>query len=109
MSTVAEDTTFRVILRVDVKPGMEADFERVWLSGSPDVTADPANRGHDLHDGGQGTYVIISDWVSEAAFRAWESSQSHLDHRAKLHPYRSGGSMTTLNVRARPTAARAAA
>ena len=24
------DATFRVMLRMQIKPGMEADFERVW-------------------------------------------------------------------------------
>jgi hypothetical protein len=41
----------------------------------------------------------MSDWVNEREFRAFESSDAHLAHREKLHPFRSGGEMTTMRVR----------
>ena len=43
-------------------------------------------------------YFIVSDWVDEDGFRAFEDSAVHLAHRAKLHPYRSSGSFTTMHV-----------
>lgn len=99
----ADDAGFRVLLRVNVRPGMGADFERTWLSIGGAVTAHPANRGQWLlrgadDDGPHEVYYIVSDWTDEAGFRAFEHSDEHVVHRERLHPYRSGGSMTTMRV-----------
>lgn len=96
---------FRVMLRMEIKPGMGPEFERVWKEVGESVTSHPANIGQWLSRGAeQGedeVYYIVSDWLDEAQFRAFESSDRHLQHRTKLHPYRSGGSMTTMHVVAR--------
>jgi heme-degrading monooxygenase HmoA len=93
-------SAFRVMLRMQIKPGAENEFERVWASNSGTVTGHPANRGHSLSRSAEedGVYYIISDWTDEPEFRTYEHSAEHLEHRAKLHPYRSGGSMTTMRV-----------
>ena len=44
------------------------------------------------------TLLRFSDWVDEPSFRAYEQSPEHLTHRARLHPYRVSGSMTTMHV-----------
>jgi len=97
---MAEEPVFRVMLRMQIKPGMEADFERVWLEVGDSVTGHPANLGQWLSREleSEGVYYIISDWVDEPRFREFETSDRHLEHRKKLHPYRSGGSMTTMHV-----------
>ncbi|WP_173142207.1 antibiotic biosynthesis monooxygenase family protein [Kibdelosporangium persicum] len=90
---------FRVMLRMDIKPGMENEFERVWREIGDSVTSHPANLGQWLARGDEaGVYYIVSDWVDEPRFREFETSDRHLNHRKKLHPYRSGGSMTTMRV-----------
>jgi heme-degrading monooxygenase HmoA len=91
---------FRVMLRMQVKPGMEHDFEKVWLEVGDSVTTHPANLGQWLSRSTEedGVYYIVSDWTSEPLFREFETSDRHLEHRQKLHPYRSGGSMTTMHV-----------
>jgi heme-degrading monooxygenase HmoA len=90
---------FRVLLRMQIKPGMEADFERVWLEIGDSVTSHPANLGQWLARGDEdGVYYIVSDWVDEPKFREFETSDRHLEHRQKLHPYRSGGSMATMRI-----------
>ena len=43
-------------------------------------------------------YYIVSDWVDEPRFREFEKSQDHLEHRKALHPFRTGGSMATMQV-----------
>jgi len=90
---------FRVMLRMDIKPGMERDFEQVWLKIGDSVTSHPACLGQWLcrsdEDGG---YYIVSDWADEPSFREFETSQRHLDHRQQLHPYRNGGTMTTMEL-----------
>jgi heme-degrading monooxygenase HmoA len=96
---------FRVVLRMLVKPGMAAEFERVWLEIGDAVTSHPANLGQWLARADEETenetgnvYYIVSDWVDEPRFREFETSDRHLEHREKLHPYRSGGSMTTMRI-----------
>jgi heme-degrading monooxygenase HmoA len=91
---------FRVMLRMQIKPGMEADFERTWLSVGSSVTSHPANLGQWLSRSldEEGVYYIVSDWVDELQFREFEVSPGHLEHRQQLHPYRSGGSMTTMRI-----------
>ncbi|HEY8374496.1 MAG TPA: antibiotic biosynthesis monooxygenase family protein [Pseudonocardiaceae bacterium] len=93
-------SVFRVMLRMQIKPGMEAEFERVWQEIGDSVTSHPANLGQWLSRSldEEGVYYIVSDWVDEPRFREFETSQRHLDHRQKLHPYRSGGSMVTMQV-----------
>jgi heme oxygenase (mycobilin-producing) len=88
---------FRVMLRVEVVPGSEDDFETTWLEVGNSVTGWPANQGQWLlksTDEGS-VYYIMSDWADEPSFREFERSARHLEHRRKLHPYRMGGSMTT--------------
>jgi heme-degrading monooxygenase HmoA len=94
------DTTFRVFLTMEIHPGMEADFEKTWISVGEAITSHPANRGQWLlrsNDEAQ-TYHIISDWTDEPRFREFEHSAAHVVHREKLHPFRARGSMTTMSV-----------
>jgi heme-degrading monooxygenase HmoA len=79
---------------------MGHEFEKVWLEVGDSVTAHPANLGQWLSRSADenGVYYIVSDWVDEPRFREFETSDRHLEHRQKLHPYRSGGSMTTMHV-----------
>ncbi|MCF6470037.1 antibiotic biosynthesis monooxygenase [Nonomuraea sp. MG754425] len=93
-------TVFRVMLRMQIKPGMEREFERVWLEVGDSVTTHPANLGQWLARDGEeeGIYFIMSDWVDEPRFREFETSDRHLEHRQKLHPYRSGGTMSTMHI-----------
>ncbi len=92
--------TFRVMLRMNINPGMGPEFERVWREVGDSVTSHPANLGQWLSRSleEEDVYYIVSDWVDEPRFREFETSDRHLEHRAKLHPYRSGGSMTTMRV-----------
>lgn len=91
---------FRVMLRMQIKPGMEAEFERVWLEIGDSVTGHRASLGQWLSRSAEesGVYYIVSDWTDEARFREFEHSDGHLAHRQRLHPFRSGGSMTTMHV-----------
>ncbi|MET0425256.1 MAG: antibiotic biosynthesis monooxygenase family protein [Actinoplanes sp.] len=90
---------FRVMLRMEIKPGAEEEFERVWTQIGDSVTSHPANLGQWLSRSDEkGVYYIVSDWVDEPRFREFETSHRHLEHREKLHPYRTGGAMTTMQV-----------
>jgi heme-degrading monooxygenase HmoA len=94
---------YRVLLRMAVRPGQEEQFERAWNEGAAEIAAEPANVGQTLAraqaDGDEeSVYYIVSDWTDEPAFREYEVSERHRVHRARLHPYRSSGSMTTMTV-----------
>ncbi|KUO20118.1 antibiotic biosynthesis monooxygenase family protein [Streptomyces dysideae] len=91
---------FRVLLRMEIEPGREADFEKAWLAGTDAVTGHPANLGQSLarEQGPGSTYVIVSDWVDEPRFREFEESPAHLEHRATLHPFRKGGTFHVMEV-----------
>src|SRR5262245_18958826 len=94
---------FRVMLRMEIRPGMEDAFERKWTEVGDSVVSHPANLGQWLSKSidETGIYYIVSDWVDEPKFREFEHSDRHLEHRQKLHPFRSGGSMVTMTVVAR--------
>ncbi|MEV7601780.1 antibiotic biosynthesis monooxygenase family protein [Kitasatospora sp. NPDC089797] len=97
----------RVVLRMDVVQGREAEFERVWLEIARLIAARPANRGQQLVrateeagrpvDGGP-VYYVFTDWDDEASFREFELSAEHVEHRRRLAPLRTGGSMTVASV-----------
>lgn len=89
---------YRVLLRMQIVPGREEQFEQVWRDGAGTIAEEPANVAQTLSrsDGEAGVYYIASDWTDERSFREYEVSERHREHRAKLHPYRSEGSMTTM-------------
>jgi heme oxygenase (mycobilin-producing) len=91
---------YRVLLRMQVVPGQEEQFERAWRDGARVIAQEPANVAQWLSrsDGEESVYYIVSDWVDEPSFRDYEVSERHRRHRARLHPYRSAGSMTTMTV-----------
>jgi heme-degrading monooxygenase HmoA len=91
-------SVYRVLLRMEIVPGREEQFEQVWRDGAQTIAAEPANLGQTLlrSDEEPSTYFIVSDWVDEPSFRDYELSDRHQVHRAKLHPYRSAGTMTTM-------------
>ncbi|HYS40546.1 MAG TPA: antibiotic biosynthesis monooxygenase family protein [Pseudonocardiaceae bacterium] len=91
---------FRVMLTMHIKPGMGADFEHTWQEVSAAVSGHPANLGHWLlrSSTDDDLYYVCSDWVDEPRFREFEGSPTHVEHRQKLHPYRSSGTMATMRV-----------
>lgn len=93
-------TAYRVLLRMRVRPGQEAGFVDAWRSGAATIAAEPAQLGQSLSrsDTEAGVYYIVSDWTDEVSFRAYERSDRHREHRARLHPYRESGSMQTMAV-----------
>ncbi|GLW63952.1 antibiotic biosynthesis monooxygenase [Actinomadura rubrobrunea] len=90
---------FRVMLRMEIHPGMERDFEETWYNVGHAITEHPANLRQWLaRDDESGAYYVVSDWVDEPGFREFERSDEHLDHRTRLHPFRSSASMVTMRV-----------
>ena len=97
---MTDQRVFRVMLRMRIHPGMTDGFERAWHEGSSVITDQPANLVQWLSAAAEeeGVYYIISDWTDEPGFRTYETSEQHLRHRERLHPFRAEGSMTTMHV-----------
>lgn len=91
---------FRVMLTMEIVPGLQQEFEQAWRAGARVIASQPANLAHSLsRSSSSGTrYFIMSDWAGEGAFREFERSDSHLEHRASLHRFRAAGAMTTMNI-----------
>ncbi|MEV6399181.1 antibiotic biosynthesis monooxygenase family protein [Streptomyces sp. NPDC051907] len=91
---------FRVLLRMEINPGLESDFEKAWRGSTEAVTGHPACLGQWLSKDNdeESVYFIVSDWVDEKGFRDFETSDAHLAHRERLHPYRGKGSFNTMRV-----------
>lgn len=97
------DGPVRVILRMEIVPGREEEFEAVWLEIGRLIAARPANRGQMLvraveEEGGGPVYYVLTDWADEAAFREFELSAEHVEHRRRLRPLRAGGEMTVTRI-----------
>ncbi|WP_039785968.1 antibiotic biosynthesis monooxygenase family protein [Actinoalloteichus spitiensis] len=93
-------SVFRVLLRIEVHPGMSEGFERAWAEVGAAATTHPANLGQWLGRDAENpdVYWVQSDWVDAAGFHEFEHSQRHVVHRRNLGPFRAGGSMTTMTV-----------
>lgn len=96
----ARTAPFRVMLRMEVKPGLERAFEDAWVSGAAAIDAEAANLGQWLSKSAdeEAVYFIVSDWTDEASFRAYEQTDRHSEHRTRLHPFRVRGSMSVSHV-----------
>ena len=91
---------FRVMLRMEIRAGMEKEFEKTWYKVGGAITEHPANIRQWLARSADDecVYYVVSDWTDEPGFREFERSERHLEHRTRLHPYRSHGSMTTMRI-----------
>jgi heme-degrading monooxygenase HmoA/ribosome-associated toxin RatA of RatAB toxin-antitoxin module len=98
---------FRVLLRAEIVEGKEKQFEETWREIGEVITGQSANLGQWLmrSQDEPGVYYIISDWTDEERFRVFERSEEHVEHRSKLQPFRTKGSMVTTHVVAELTKA----
>ncbi|MFG2332153.1 antibiotic biosynthesis monooxygenase family protein [Streptomyces sp. NPDC048604] len=88
----------RVLLRIRILPGREAEFEELWLSHSRTVRTFPDNHGQQLLrlSGETGSYTVLTDWTDEPTFRAFEQSPEQQAYLQRLWPMRAGGEMQLL-------------
>jgi heme-degrading monooxygenase HmoA len=96
VSTV--DSVFRAVLQMQIHPGLEVEFERVWLELDRHLAGDPGSLQRSLLRSAteDGVYFLVSDWVNEAAFRAFENGPVHLALGTRLHPYRAAASSSAM-------------
>ncbi|MEU3193209.1 NAD(P)-binding domain-containing protein [Streptomyces sp. NPDC006992] len=86
---------FRVMLRMEIHPGKEQEFEETWRQVATGIAREPANRGQKLLRSveDKSVYHVLTDWTDEPSFRAFELSEAHVENRRRLQPFRRGGEM----------------
>ncbi len=86
----------RATLRMKVKPGRGADFEREWRAIADEVRKAPGNLrqglARDLDD--SDSFVVTSDWSDREAFGRFERSEEQDVLTAPLRELRETASMT---------------
>ncbi|RFU83709.1 antibiotic biosynthesis monooxygenase [Streptomyces triticagri] len=90
----------RVLLRISIADGHEAEFEELWQSHAETVRGFPDNHGQQLlrERDEQGSYTVLTDWTDEPSFRAFEQSPEQQAYLRKLWAIRAGGEMRLLEV-----------
>jgi len=90
----------RATLTITVKPGMEAEFERVWREIAEHVRRNPANvRQTLLRDPDDTrTFIVTSDWVNREAFTEFERSPEQDDLTAPIRDLRETGRMAVQEI-----------
>jgi heme-degrading monooxygenase HmoA len=90
----------RATLSIKVKPGREAEFERVWQTVAERVRTEPGNvRQTLLRDPADPSgYVIASDWESRDAFTRFERSPAQDALTAPIRELRASASMTVQEI-----------
>ena len=88
--------SLRVLLRIEIKPGQEAEFEKLWRSHAEAIARLPENLGQRLlrSTAEPRSYAVETDWVDEPAFRTFEQTEAQQEYLKRLWPLRAGGSMT---------------
>ncbi|MQY11600.1 3-sulfolactaldehyde reductase [Streptomyces sp. RB5] len=96
----ADTPPFRVILRMEILPGTEGDFEKTWREVAAGIARQPANLGQTLVRSVEDPRIhfVFTDWADEASFRAFEVSDAHVENRRRLAPFRGAGDMWVTQV-----------
>jgi heme oxygenase (mycobilin-producing) len=92
--------TLRVLLQIDIQAGHGERFEQLWHDHATRVATLPDNHGQSLlrRTDRADSYVVLTDWTDEAAFRSFEQSEAQQAYLKELWAIRAGGSMALLDV-----------
>ncbi len=78
---------FIVMNRFKVTPGREQDFVEAFTGRAKAIDGVPGFLGLDvLKPVGEGAFISMSRWASEADFVAWTKSEAFAKGHAKRHP-----------------------
>jgi heme-degrading monooxygenase HmoA len=98
MTTTAIAQGVRATLRIGVLPGREQEFEDAWGKVAAVARGWPGNLRQSLLRAGDGSYLISSDWVSRAAFGAFERSEQQDELTAPIRALRTSASMEVTEI-----------
>jgi heme-degrading monooxygenase HmoA len=89
----------RATVRMVVQAGRESDFEKAWRAVAEQAGTAPGNLRQTLvRDEAPHTYLVVSDWVSRAAFRAFERSPEQDRLTAPLRALRESAEMSVHEI-----------
>ncbi|SCF79730.1 antibiotic biosynthesis monooxygenase [Streptomyces sp. Ncost-T10-10d] len=90
----------RVLLRIRITEGHEAEFEELWRAHAETVSRFSDNHGQQLlrQTSESGSYTVLTDWTDEPSFRAFEQSPEQQAYLKRLWAIRAGGEMQLLEV-----------
>jgi heme-degrading monooxygenase HmoA len=82
----------RVMVFATVATGHEAAFEAAYARVAASVQGTPGHVRDELlrECDRPGRYVLLSEWESAAAFRAWEDAPIHRQLTTPMRPYWAG-------------------
>lgn len=90
----------RAVLRMEIRPEDNAEFERVWRAVAGAVSEHWGVLQQTLvRDGeGENAYLVISDWPNSEEFRLFERSEEQDRLTAPLRKLRSSASLSVYEV-----------
>ena|SRR5205085_10597069 len=82
----------RVVVVVKIEPGQEAAFEAAFAEVSRAVSGTLGHIRDELlrEQGRQGSYLLLGEWQSAAAFHAWHDDPEHSVTTAPMRRYWAG-------------------
>jgi len=82
----------RIMVFASVQEGKEAVFEAAYARVTAAVQGTPGHIRDELlrEPARPGRYVLLSEWESEEAFRAWEDAPIHRELTTPMRPYWAG-------------------
>jgi heme-degrading monooxygenase HmoA len=95
-----ETALVKTVLSMVVRPGCEPVFESAWATLAPSISCYPGNLGQALMRDAQERrrYVIVSDWSSFEALRAFETSDERRRLSTALDPLRESADKNVFDV-----------
>lgn len=93
---------FRMMLRLEIVPGCDADFEATWRAVAAEVSqGSECLRQWLLRVPAEpGVYFIVSDWADAAAFQRFRESPGHDGHASRLKPFQRSMTVTLTEIAA---------
>jgi heme-degrading monooxygenase HmoA len=88
----------RVTLHMRVRPGRDAEFTDAWRAIAAATSVWPGSLRQALLRADDGEYVITSDWVDRASFRAYERSDEQDLLTAPLRELRESARMDVADI-----------
>ncbi|WP_322758976.1 antibiotic biosynthesis monooxygenase family protein [Frankia sp. Cr2] len=84
--------TARILVFASVAPHLAHEFEQAYVQVTAQMKGTPGLLGDELlrDPDGSGRYLLLSEWESEAQFRAWEDAPGHHELTSPMTPYWSG-------------------
>lgn len=97
--------TVRIVVRATPRTEDRQAFEDAYRRVTERVRGTPGHLADELlrDTSDESTYILLAEWESEEAFRAWEDDAQHLQMAAPMLPYwgDNGVERSIFEVRAR--------